>query len=172
MGSSTPFSRIDAVSSARSPRVWRGCLGFGLMSSMGTRRPTGSPPGRESWSTKWVSWRMRMLSGRPRRRTLDTFDDLLAEAVVLVGAAGLGSEAEDRLAVRRALLQADALRDRRLEDAAAEDLADRLVHVAGEGRALVVQRDDGAEQLEVRVRPRADLVHGLEQVVGAFEGEV
>src|SRR5262245_24071247 len=134
------------------------------MSSMGTSRPTASPPGRESWSTKCVSWRMRMLSGRPIRRTLDTFDDLLAEAVVLVGAAGLGSEAEDGLAVGGALLEANALRDRRVEDAAAEHLAHRLVHVAGESRALVVERDDGAEQLEVRVRTRPDLVHGLQQV--------
>src|SRR5262249_54105895 len=164
IGSITPFSRIDAVSSVRSPRLWRGCFGFGLMSSMGMSRPMASPLGRASWSTKWVSCRMRIASGRPSRRTLDTFDDLLAEAVVLVGAARLGSEGEDRLLVRRALFQPDALRDRRLEHAAAEHLGHGFVHVAGERRPLVVESDHCAQQLQVGVGTRADLVHGLEQV--------
>src|SRR5512136_2631384 len=107
------------------------------MSSIGMSRPIASPPGLVSWSTKCVSCRMRMDSGRPMRRGLDTFDDLLAELVVLVSAARLRREGEDRLAVGRALLQADALGDGRVEDPAAEHLGHRLVHVAGERRALV-----------------------------------
>src|SRR6266536_432374 len=105
---------------------------------------------------------MRSVSGRPIRRGLDTFDDLLAEAVVLVGPGGLRREREDGFLVRRALLEADALADGRLEHAVAEHVRDRLLHVAREGRAPVVQRDDGTEQLEVRVGTGADLLDGLE----------
>src|SRR5437762_9106094 len=168
IGSSTPFSRTDAISSERSPRCWRGWFGFGSMSSIGTMRPTGSPPGRPSWSTKWRSCRMRSVSGNPIRRGLDTFDDLLAQAVVLVGSRGLRREGEDRLLVRRALLEPDALGDRGAEHAVPEDAADRLLHVARERRALVVERDHRAQQLQVRVRTRADLLHRLQQVVRAL----
>ena len=91
-----------------------------------------SPSGRASCSTKCVSCRMRRVSGSPRRRGLDTFDDLLTELVVLVRATGLGRKGEDRLPVRRALLEADALRDRRLEDSAPKDLADGPLNVARE----------------------------------------
>src|SRR3954469_13058750 len=108
------------------------------MSSIGTMRPTGSPPGRPSWSTKWRSWRMRRVSGRPIRRGLDTFDDLLAEAVVLVGSAGLRREGEDRLLVGGTLFEANALADRGAEHPVAEDVGDRLLHVARERRALVM----------------------------------
>src|SRR6267378_860071 len=140
IGSRIPFSRTEATS----------C-------------PTGRPLGRPSWSTKCGSCRMRTVSGRPKRRGrgLDTFDDLLAEAVVLVGAARLGSEREDALLVGRALLEADALRDRRAEDAVAEDLRDRLADVLRECRPLVVEGDHRAQQLEVRVRTGADLLHRL-----------
>src|SRR5262245_32189115 len=171
-GSSTPFSRIEAVSSSRSPSAWRGWSGFGAMSSIGIRRPMVSPLGRTSWSTKCGSCRMRSASGRPIRRGLDTFDDLLAELVVLVGATRLGSEREDRLAMRRAFLEPDALRNRRLQDAITENLAHGLVHVLRQRRPLVVERDDGAEKLELGIRARADAVDRLEQVVGPFEREV
>src|SRR5437867_636298 len=141
IGSRIPFSRTDATSSVMSPRVCRGWFGLGLRSSMGTSCPTGIPLGRPSWSTKWGSCRMRTVSGSPNRRGLglDTFDDLLAEAVVLVGAARLRSEGEDALLVGRALLEADALRDGRPEDAVAEDVGDRLAHIARERRSLVVE---------------------------------
>src|SRR4030042_969251 len=162
-----PFARSEAVSAGRSPSAWRGWSGLGSMSSTGVSRPMVSPPGRASWSTKCVSCRMRMVSGRPRRRGLDTFDDLLTELVVLVGTARLRREREDRLPVCRALLEANALRDRRREDPAAEDFGHGLVHVTRQRRALVVQRDDGAEQLEVGVRAGADAVHGLQGVVGS-----
>src|SRR5687767_4524459 len=130
---------------------------------MGTSLPTGAPPGRPSCSTKWVSWRMRSVSGRPRRRALDTFDDLLTEFVVFQRARGLGREREDRLAMGRALLQADALRDGRLEDSAAEDLGDRLLYVPRQRRAFVVERDQRAQKLQLGVRARPDLLDGLEQ---------
>src|SRR5438093_6911513 len=174
IGSRIPFSRTDATSSLRSPITCRGCCGFGVMSSMGTICPTGRPLGRPSWSTKCGSCRMRTVSGSPKRRGrgLDTFDDLLAEAVVLVGAARLGSEGEDALLVGRALLEADALRDGGAEDAVAEHLGDRLADVLRECGPLVVERDHRPQQLEVRVRTGADLLDGLQQVVGSFEGEV
>src|SRR5947199_1274011 len=174
IGSRIPFSRTEATSSVRSPILWRGWFGLGVMSSSGTSWPTGIPLGRPSWSTKCGSCRMRTVSGSPKRRGLglDTFDDLLAEAVVLVGAAGLGSEGEDALLVGRALLEADALRDGGPEDAVAEDVGDGLAHVTREGRALVVERDHRAQQLQVGVGTGADLLHGLQQVVGPLEGEV
>src|SRR2546426_7519167 len=121
IGSSTPFSLTEALSSERSPRSWRGCRGLGWRSSMGIIRPIASPLGRASWSTKWVSCRIRTVWGRPMRLGLDTLDDLLTEAVVLVSPARLWREAEDRLAVRRAPLEAEALGDRRVEDSAPED---------------------------------------------------
>src|SRR5258708_12674515 len=112
---------------------------------------------------------MRSVSGRPIRRGLDTFDDLLAEAVVLVGPAGLRREGEDRLFVRRTLFEADALADGRAEHAAAEDLRDGLLHIARQGRALVVQRYHRAQELEVRIGPRPDLLAPPHPVVGPFE---
>src|SRR5258706_3652995 len=97
-----------------------------------------------------------MVSGRPRRRGLDTFDDLLTEAVVLVGAARLRGEGEDRLPVGRTLLEADALADRRFEDPPAKDRADRFLNVAREGRPPVVEGDDGAQELELGIGPGLD----------------
>ena len=58
------------------------------------------------------------------------------------------------------------------EDASAEHFAHRLVDVLGESRALVVERDHRAEQLQVGIRARADPIDRLEQVVGALEREV
>src|SRR5688572_14063538 len=106
---------------------------------------------------------MRSVSGSPSRRGLDTFDDLLAEAVVLVGAAGLRREGEDALLVGRALFEADAARDGGLEDAIAEHLGDGFLDVARQSRALVVERDHRPEELQVRVRPRADLLDRLQK---------
>jgi len=88
-----------------------------------------------------------MVSGRPRRRGLDTFDDLLTEAVVLVGAARLRGEGEDRLPVgglssRRMLLLIVVSKT-----PPAKDRADGLLNVAREGRPLVVEGDDGAQEL-------------------------
>src|SRR5215212_4132242 len=111
---------------------------------------------------------MRSVSGSPSLRGLDTFDDLLAEAVVLVGAARLRRESEDALLVGRAFFEADAARDRGVEHPVPEDLRDGLLHVARERRPLVVQRDDGAEELEVRIGAGADLLDRLEQVVRAL----
>src|SRR5262249_42694589 len=99
------------------------------MSSSGTMRPTGMPEGLASCSTKCVSCLMRSDSGCPPRLMLDTFDHLLAQTIVLVGAARLRREGEDRLLVGGALLEADALADRRVEDAVAEDLANGLLNV-------------------------------------------
>src|SRR5438093_8437311 len=174
IGSRIPFSRTEATSSLRSPITCRGCCGFGVMSSMGTSCPTGSPLGRPSWSTKCGSCRMRTVSGRPKRRGrgLDTFDDLLTEAVVLVGTARLGSEREDALLVGRALLEADALRDRRAENSVAEDLGDCLADVLRERRPLVVESDHRPQQLEVGIWTGTDLFDRLQPIVGAFEGEV
>src|SRR6185436_14110965 len=172
IGSSTPFSRTEAISSDRSPMAWRGWSGLGSMSSIGMRRPTGVPPGRASWSTKCDSCRMRIVSGRPRRWGLDTFDHLLAELVVLVRAARLWSEREDGLLVRGTFLEANALGDRGVEHAIAEDLADRLLHVARERRTAIVQRDHRTQQFEIGIRTRANLLDRLEQIVRAFEREV
>ena len=44
-------SVIDAMSSDRSPITWRGWLGFGSISSIGTTRPTGAPAEEASAST-------------------------------------------------------------------------------------------------------------------------
>ena len=74
--------------------------------------------------------------------------------------------------MRRTLFEPDALADGRAEHAAAEDLRDGLLHIAGQGRALVVQRDHRAQQLEVGIGPRPDLFDRLQEVVGALEREV
>ena len=47
----TPFSAIDAMSSDRSPIIWRGCVGFGSIWSIGTIRPIGAPADADSVST-------------------------------------------------------------------------------------------------------------------------
>src|SRR5262245_51154710 len=112
---------------------------------------------------------MRRESGRPARRRLDTFDDLLAKPVVLISAGRLRREGEDRLAVRGALFEADALADRGLEEPIAEHLADRLLDVARQGRSPVVERDDRSQKLQVGIGARADLLDGLEQVVRSLE---
>src|SRR4029079_16472481 len=121
-------------------------------------------------STKWLSWRIRLSSGRPRN--LDTGDDLLGKAVVLGGPGRARGEREDALLVRRTLLESDALGDGGAEDLLAEHVADLLMDVAGEHRTAVVERDDDTEELEPGVGPRTDLLVGLEEIVGSLQGEV
>src|SRR5512145_878145 len=101
---------------------------------------------------------MRCVWGSPIRRTLDTRDDLLTQAVVLVGSTGLGRKGEDRFLVGRALLEADALGDGRLEDSVSEDIRDSPLDVSGKSRSLVVESNDGSKKLELRIRTGADLV--------------
>jgi hypothetical protein len=115
---------------------------------------------------------MRSVSGSPSRLGLDTFDDLLAEAVVLGGTARLRRESENAFLVGRALFEADAAGDGGMEDPVPEHLGDGLLHVAGKRGALVVQRDHRPQQLQVRVGARADLFHRFQQIVGPLEREV
>src|SRR4029453_36209 len=84
----------------------------------------------------------------------------------------LRREGEDRLLVSRAFLETNALADRRVEDAVAEDVTDGLLNVTRQGRALVVERYHRAEELQLRVGASADLVDCLEKIVGAFQREV
>src|SRR5215203_623152 len=112
---------------------------------------------------------MRSESGSPR---LDTVNHLLTEAVILGGAARIRSEGEDRLAIRRALLEAHALTDDSAKHLVSEHLANLVLDVPAEGRALVVHGDDHPQNLYFRIRPLAHLLESLEQVVGAFEREV
>src|SRR5689334_22815505 len=112
---------------------------------------------------------MRTLVGKPR---LDTFDDLLGQAVVLGRPGRIGSKAEDRFLVSGALLQPHALADQGLEYLGTEDLVDLLLDVLAERRPAVVHRDHDADDLKRRVRTRPYLVDGLEQIVRALEGEV
>src|SRR5258706_15374094 len=102
---------------------------------------------------------MRRVSGRPIRRGLDTFDDLLAEAVVLVRPGGLRRGGEDGFLVRRTLFEPDALADRGLEDAGPQYIRDGLLGVARERRALVVERGHRARELGVGIGAAADLLH-------------
>src|SRR5262249_58784336 len=97
--------------------VERGWPGSGAMADSGIILPTGVSCRAVSSSTKWVSWRIFTRTGRPRFRAAgsDTAQHLLRQPVVLVGARGPRREGEDRLPVRRALLQPDALGDDRLE---------------------------------------------------------
>src|SRR3954469_5719462 len=104
--------------------------------------------------------------------TSDTAEHLLGQLVVLEGAARAWREGEDRLPVRGALLQPDALADGGLEDLVAEDLLDLLANVAREESSLVVEGDHSAEDLKGGVGPRLHLVDGLQEIVGALEGEV
>src|SRR5581483_7978419 len=115
---------------------------------------------------------MRRASGRPRRRALDTFDDLLTQPVVLVGTTRLRGECKDGLAVSRTLFKPDTLADRRVENSISKGVNDRLLNVAGERCSLVVKGDDRPEQLELRIGPGPDLVDGLQEIIGAFKGKV
>src|SRR5262249_51052281 len=139
IGSRTPLSRIEATSSSRSPMVERGWWGSGSMAASGIILPTGVSFRPASSSTKWVSWRILTCMGRPRFFDgSDTAQHLFGETVVLVRSRGLRREGEDRLAVGRALLQADALGDHGLEDLDPEDPLDLIVDVLGEQGPLVV----------------------------------
>src|SRR5437773_1970749 len=104
---------------------------------------------------------MAIDSGSPR---LGTIDNLLTEAIVLCGTRGVGRERENRFFVRRALFEPDALGDDSLEDFPAEHLLNLRPDVARQRRALVVHRDDDAENPEGRVRTGAHLLDRLEQV--------
>src|SRR5437899_7521127 len=112
---------------------------------------------------------MASVTGSPR---LGTIDDLLAQTVVLARAGRVRREGEDRLLVGRALLEPHALGDHGLEDFPAEYLLNLRPDVARERRPLVVHRDHHAENPQRRVRPRADLLDRLEEVVGPLEREV
>src|SRR6185436_13253460 len=152
-GSRIPLSRIDETSSSRFPMDERGCAGSGSISASATCLPIGVSLRAVSSSTKWWLWRILICCGRPLRRVAgsDTAEHLLGELVVLVGAAAARREGEDGLPVSRALLHADALADGRLEDLVPEDLANLAEDVARQQGALVVERDDGAEDLQLRV---------------------
>src|SRR6185295_2876685 len=146
--------------------VDRGCPGSGSMAESGIILPTGASCRAVSSSTKWVSWRILTRTGSPRLRAgSDTAQHLLGQPVVLVGPARPRREGEDRLPVGGALLQPHALGDHRLEDLDAEDPLDLLQDVLGQQGALVVHSNEGAEDLELRIRPDLDLVDRLQQVV-------
>src|SRR6476661_8437059 len=113
---------MDRASSFRSPTFVRGWSGFVSISSSGIQRPSDAPNRDASASTKWESCRIFASDGSPLR--LDTGKHLLGERVVLGRAAGTGREGENGFAVGGALLEPDALGDRRLEDLVAEDGAD------------------------------------------------
>src|SRR5436305_9383418 len=98
---------------------------------------------------------MEMVSGSPR---LGTIDDLLAQAVILGRAGGIGREREDRFLIRWTLFQPHALGNHGLEYLPAEDLLNLRPDVARERRPLVVHRDDDAQNAERRVGTRADLL--------------
>src|ERR1700753_1127565 len=174
MGSRTPFERIEATRSSRSPSEVRGWLGSGSMADSGTIFPTGVSWRAASSSTKWLSWRIFTCIGRPPRLRdgSDTAENLLGEPVVLVGPGGLRSEGGDRLAVGRALLQTHALRDDGAEHLGAKNALDLLKNVLGEQGPLVVHGDEGAENLELGVGSNLDLVDGFQQIIGAFQGEI
>src|SRR4030095_2365192 len=112
---------------------------------------------------------MRSVSGSPR---FDTLDDLLAQAVVIGGAARLGRKREDRFLVRRALLQAHALADHGLEHLSAEYLLDLLADVPRQRGPLVVHGDYHAENTQRRIRPLPHFLDRLEQIVSALEREI
>src|SRR5216684_676781 len=98
---------------------------------------------------------MEMVSGNPR---LGTIDDLLAQPVILSRPGRIRSECEDRLFVGRALLEANAFSDDRLEYFAAEHLLNLRADVAGQRRPLVVHRDHDPENSERGVRTSAHLL--------------
>src|SRR5712671_2764758 len=102
------------------------------MRSRSRSRPIDSGRVEVISSTKWLSWRMRLSSGRPRN--LDTGDHLLRKTVVLGSPRRLRGERKDALLISWRLFEADALGDRRPEDLLAEDAADLLVDVTREDR--------------------------------------
>src|SRR5215218_4187289 len=165
---------MEATSSSRSPIVDRGWFGSGSRVDCGTIFPTGVSCRAVSSSTKCVSWRIFTRMGRPPRLRdgSDTAQDLLGKAVVLVGSRGSRGEREDRLAVGRALFQADALGDHRIEYLGSEHVLDLLVDVLCEQRPFVVHGNEGAQDLELRVGPHLDLVNGFQEVIRPLQGEV
>src|SRR5262245_25759825 len=112
---------------------------------------------------------MRMVSGSPR---LGTVDHLFAKHVVLARAGRVWRESENRYLVGGALLEPDALRNRGPEHLGAKHLGDLFADVSGERGSAVVHRDDDAQDLQAGVGARANLLDGLEQIVGALQREV
>src|SRR5262245_36801959 len=146
-----------ATRSDRSPKLFRGWCGFGSIKPISIIWPKCPARSEVSSSTKCRSWRMRRSVGNPLP-VLDTSDDLLRQFVVLDGTRRGGREAEDRLPVCRALLEPDALADRRLEDLRPEHRLDLALDVLREDGPPVEQCDDDPEKLEVGIRPGADLL--------------
>src|SRR5207244_10899682 len=139
IGSSTPFSRMDAASSSRLPGLVRGCSGLASISSSGIIEPMCRPDRRVSSSTKCASWRMLARSGSPRFMAISyPRQDLFGQRVVLHRPARARREREDRLLVRRALLEPDRLRDHWVQQPLAVGLAYRLVYVGRRGVASAV----------------------------------
>ena len=130
-------------------------------------RPMDSERCDVTSSTKWLSCRMRRVSGRPL--ILGTTDHLLGKAVVLVCPGRVRGKSENALFVSGALLEPDALADDGREDLVAEDALDPGAYVLGQVRAAIVDGDQHAEEFEVGVGSRADLLVGVEQIVGALE---
>src|SRR5579863_7933932 len=149
------------------------------MAESGTIFPTATSLRAASSSTKCVSWRILTCVGRPRLRLAessgrvglagregsDTAQDLLRKPVILERSRRPGSKREDRLSVRRALFQANALGDDGVEDLDAEDALDLFEDVLCEQRPLVVHGDQRAQDLQLWIGPELDLVDGFEQVV-------
>src|ERR1043166_8105348 len=128
IGSSTPFSRIDAASSSMLPSDVRGCSALGSMSWSGIIDPMCRPDRRVSSSTKCASWRMLARSGSPRFIAISyPRENFFRQRVVLHRPAGARREREDRFLVGRALLEPVRLGDHRVEQPLAEDLPDLLV---------------------------------------------
>src|SRR5262245_49458582 len=115
---------------------------------MSSSLPTASLRGAEvSSSTKCVSCRMRFASGNPL--SLDTPDYLLAQTVVLDGTRRARRELENTLAIGRALLQTNALRDHRLEDLLAEHATDLAGDVARQHGSPIVKRNHDTQKLQL-----------------------
>src|SRR3954463_3264378 len=112
---------------------------------------------------------MRTVSGSPR---LGTVHDLLTQAVVLGGSARIRRERENRFLVGRALFEPHTLGNDGVENLAAEHLVDLRTNVARERGPLVVHGDDDAENLQARIRPGANLLDRLQQIVRALEREI
>src|SRR5437773_8864031 len=84
----------------------------------------------------------------------------------------MGREREDRFLVYRALFQANAAGNDRLEDLLPEDLLDMSADVPPEDGSLVVNCNHDAEELEVRVGACTDLLYRFEKVVRALQREI
>ena len=113
-----------------------------------------------------------MVSGSPERLVFCTIDDLLGNFFILGRAHGIRRVGKDRFLIGGTLFELDALGDVRPKNLIPEDLLDPLNDVPGQVRALIVERDKNADNLEAGVGDFADLVDCLEQVVGALQAEI